>query len=135
MLVERVGGGPQAVSGVRKPGARRQGGGFGVAAHELAEDPPVIAPASEPAALEGLLALQECQMEAVSEREARRFGQAVLGELTKLQAGMLSAAGVARADLQRLAGLCDSVPYTEDETLRALLQSVVLRARIELARR
>jgi hypothetical protein len=133
MVVEGVRG-PQASAAVRQVARRRSGAGFEVGAPAPAEEPQAVSPALELGPLEGLLALQEREAGAASEREVRRFGQAVLGELTKVQAGMLSPAGVARADLQRLAGLCAHVPYTEDATLRTLLQAVVLRARIELAR-
>jgi hypothetical protein len=134
MIIQGITGGPAALSAIRKATPRRSGAAF-AAPPEGAEDPPAIAPATDLAPLDALLALQETQAGLVGEREARRYGQAVLAELARLQLALLAPAGLTTPDLHRLAALCDQVPYAEDPTLAALIQSVVLRARIEIARR
>ena len=129
------------VSGVAGPTAtartaRRAGpGGFAV--------PPGEASATGGAArmeeasavtLGGMLALQEEESPVVRDRRARRHAQAILEELARLQRGLLGGATDA-GSLARLAALAELVPDAADPTLGALVQSVAIRARIELARR
>jgi hypothetical protein len=84
-------------------------------------------------ALPGMLALQEAEAEASRDREARRHGQAVLEELAGLQRALL--AGPADpALLNRLTALTKAPPEAADPLLRAALQAVALRAKVELAR-
>ncbi len=87
--------------------------------------------------LDALLALQEAavaQDPATRDREARRHGRNLLEELAALQKSLLSgqAEGVA---LGRLVALLRAMPAAADPGLDAVLHSVGLRVRLELARR
>ncbi len=85
------------------------------------------------ASLDAMLALQEVQGDTVIDRQARRHGHSMLRLLTKLQVAQLD--GTVDIDsLQGLADLADSMPQAADPTLAAVLRSVALRARVELAR-
>ena len=81
-----------------------------------------------------MLALQEVGGETVEDREARRHGHDMLAALAELQRALLGGGddGVA---LQRLADLAASVPHATDPRLAAMVSAIVLRVRVELARR
>jgi len=101
-----------------------------------APDAKDAAPPTEttPADLAGMLALQELEDEPPRDRAARRHGQMVLGALSALQRTLL-AAGSDPGVLDHLVGLLDSAPEPDDPQLRSLIQSVLLRAHVELAKR
>ena len=69
--------------------------------------------ASAPAALDGMLALQEGEADAARDRGARRHSQSLLRELAALQRALLSGVGDP-ACLQRLAALGRAVPDAAD---------------------
>ncbi|MGA3403095.1 MAG: flagellar assembly protein FliX [Acetobacteraceae bacterium] len=91
--------------------------------------------ASAPVALDSLLALQQVDEPTERDRAARRHGQALLGALGRLQRLLLLEDGDQRAALQQLHALVDTMPAAADPGLAAAIDLVVLRARIELARR
>jgi hypothetical protein len=139
--IDRVqGGGPMT----RRAGARGVGqagaafasaleAGAGRGAEAADTDP--LAGVAEPLALGSMLALQEMGAGSVRDREARRRGQGLLAALAALQRGLL-AGGDDQDVLQRLADLASADPdYAEDKRLGAVLSAIVLRARVELARR
>jgi hypothetical protein len=95
--------------------------------------PVAAASATAMAALDGLLAVQEAAAEPWREREARRRGHALLAELTALQRDLL-ADQVSGSRLARLRALAADVQLPANPALRAALEAVVLRARIELVR-
>ncbi len=106
--------------------------GFAVASHE-----PSVggAAATAPAApLAGLLQLQEFEDAVTRDRQARRHGHALLRELGELQRLLL---GDDKLDdvLGRLATLTEASPEAADPALASTLAAIVLRARVELARR
>ena len=68
----------------------------------------------------------------VSDREARRHGQAVLDALAGLQLAQLS--GDPHASLAGLAKLAAEAPAASDPGLQAVLQAIAARAAVELAR-
>ena len=127
------------IDGVRGPGGRlairRNATGVGWIAPAAPEEPRPVAPGAAVAGLDTLLALQERQVDAGSDRRARRHGQTILTALGALQRGLLHPDGPDPAELTRLADLCDALPFAEEPGLRGVLQSIALRARIELARR
>jgi len=138
--IDRVqGGGPMT----RRAGARgvgQAGAAFasaleaGAGGAEAADTDP-LAGVAEPLALGSMLALQEMGAGSVRDREARRRGQGLLAALAALQRGLL-AGGDYQDVLQRLADLASADPdYAEDKRLGAVLSAIVLRARVELARR
>ena len=88
-------------------------------------------PAMSPASM---LSLQEVGGETVEDREARRHGNDMLAALGELQRDLLDGGGDAGA-LQRLADLSGSVPRATDPRLAALISAIVVRVRVELARR
>lgn len=120
--------------------ARAGAGGFSVGdvARAGAADAGASASAASGAAaaagLAGLLALQEGETDAARDRAARAHGDALLKELSALQAGLLAGADDPAA-LRRLASLADAAPQAADPGLRGLLRAASLRARVELARR
>ena len=106
----------------------------GTAASEVSGQPAAdqIA-AATPASLAGLLALQEFTA-GDQQRQALRHGQALLRELSRLQQAILGGDGDDAA-LAELALLAATPIETADPRLRALIGSVLLRVRIELAKR
>ena len=83
-----------------------------------------------PAAMAGLLAVQEGAAGDRRASAARRAGRALLGGLSALQAALLVGQGEAAA-LAGLRDLLGAMPPAEDPVLAA----IALRCRIELARR
>jgi hypothetical protein len=97
--------------------------------------PADAAPASvAPAALAGLLALQETLPDAARDRAARRHGRDMLAALAGLQRALLGG-GDAAAALERLAGLVGNMAPAADPALATVLAALTLRCRVELARR
>ena len=127
--IGRVGrlGGPIATNKARPSGALFSvEGGAGKAAGPAA--------ATAPAALDGLLALQEREGDWLRDRPARRHAEALLDELAALQRAVLAGEDDP-ATLARLASLSRAAPAAADPRLRAVLRAASLRAAVELARR
>jgi hypothetical protein len=91
-------------------------------------------PSAEPVALGSMLTLQELGGESVADRQARRHGQDMLAELAALQRALL-AGGADVAALHHLAELAAAVPRSADRRLAAMVSAIVVRVRVELARR
>lgn len=89
---------------------------------------------SAPVALDALLALQQVDEATELDRTARRHGNALLVALGRLQRALLGDADQATA-LGQIRALADTMPMAADPGLAAAVDLVVLRARIELARR
>ena len=87
-----------------------------------------------PVALDSLLALQQVDEPTERDRAARRHGQALLGALGRLQRLLLEDVDQA-ATLEQIRALAEATPVAADPALAAAVDMVVLRARIELARR
>ena len=68
------------------------------------------------------------------DREAHRHGTEILDLLAELQRSLLGAGVDARA-MSRLVSLVNEAPDAANPSLAAALRSVLLRARIEIARR
>jgi hypothetical protein len=81
-----------------------------------------------------MLTLQELGGETIQDREARQHGQDMLAALADLQRALLSPGGDA-AVLARLAELAASVPRATDRRLAAMVSAIMVRVRVELARR
>lgn len=127
--IERLAGAPAPA----RIGQASSGAGFAVEAGST--PPPATAPAlSGPAALSGLLALQEAEPAPVRDRDARRRGRAILAALTEMQRALLGA-GDSDGTTARLMALLADMPVAEDPALNAILAAIRLRARVELARR
>jgi hypothetical protein len=84
--------------------------------------------------LADLVTLQELGDERTEDRAARRRGYDILAALAALQRAILGAADDA-ASLLRLAELAADVPMGADPGLRAAVNALVLRARVEVVRR
>ena len=131
-----AGGGPAAPIGGAGPRQGRAGAGFSVPAASrgattarAAEAPAVM--------LSGLLALQDEDAGDVQDREARRHGLDLLAELAALQRALLADGadpGTSTEQLRRLARLAASLPAATDPRLAEVLNAIVLRALVELAR-
>lgn len=92
------------------------------------------AAASAPVAFDSLLALQQVDEPTERDRSARRHGQALLAALGDLQRLLLDDGDPAAA-LEQIRALAEAAPAAADPGLAAAVEMVVLRARIELARR
>jgi len=119
--------------GPARPGrvAGRGSGGFSVAQGPLAAETGGTAAAG--AVAFGLLAIQEGGDRASRDQAARRRAESILQELQGLQRDLLHD-GVDMNRLERLAAL-DAGVEAEDPLLRGAVEAIVLRARVELARR
>jgi hypothetical protein len=84
--------------------------------------------------LDSLLTLQQVDEPTERDRAARRRGQALLGALGRLQL-LLLVEGDPVPTLAQLRSLAEGAPAAADPALAAAIDQVVLRARIELARR
>jgi hypothetical protein len=121
------------VSALSSRAAARSANRFALPAQSEAAQSCGTAPA-EAASLGSVLLLQELGAETVADREARRHGQDMLALLAALQHGLLSGVdNVAAA--QQLADLAGSVPLAVDRRLAAMISAIVVRVRVELARR
>lgn len=86
-----------------------------------------------PVSLGLMLAAEALERKSARDRAARRHGQVVLAGLTTLQRALLDG-GDHTASLDRLAALVADMPQATEAQLAALLGTIVLRARVELAR-
>lgn len=119
----------------RPAGGPRRAGAAGFAIPSGAAKPataPIAASAAAP--LEGMLALQEAEGDAVRDRAARKHGQALLAALARLQSALLGG-GDDPAALHEVAALAAHMPPAPTPALAAALAGVSLRAQVELARR
>ncbi len=90
--------------------------------------------ATAPATLAGLLALQEHSASRARDRAARRRGEDLLALLAALHHALL--AGTSASELlHQLAALTKGAPLAADPHLAGVVAALVLRARIEIARR
>lgn len=121
---------PRVGSRTTAPGAP----GFSVPAEAATAGQPAAAASVHGTSIASMLTLQELGGETVQDREARRHGHDILSVLAELQRALL-AGGNDAAALQRLAELASSVPLATDGRLAALVSAIVVRARVELARR
>jgi hypothetical protein len=132
--VGRAGGGAPVggtAGGVR--GSGRAGAGFSLPAAGGGGAAGVAATAAAAPLGLGLLALQEGGEAARRDAAAHQRAESLLEELAGLQRDMLDG-GADPARLQRLARLAPG-DAGADPTLRSIVQGVVLRAHVELARR
>jgi hypothetical protein len=123
-------------SNVARSGARRSSaftGGFAVSL-ETTTPSHAATEAMPPAALASMLTLQELGGETAEDRDARQYGQDMLTVLASLQLALLTG-GDAGAALQQLAELAAAVPRANDRRLAAMVSAIIVRARVELARR
>lgn len=84
--------------------------------------------------LESMLALQSINEAIDRDRAARERGTAMIAALTDLQRAMLTEEDPALA-LRSLSALAVDGPLADDPELAAVLRAVVLRSRVEVARR
>ena len=96
------------------------------------------AAAASVAGLDGLLQLQEFEDATTRDRQAKRQGHALLqalGDLQRLLLGGPSEGAALDGALHRLATLVETCPEASDPALAGLVGGILLRARVELARR
>ncbi len=84
--------------------------------------------------LESMLALQAVDEAVERDRAARKRGTAMISVLTRLQRAMLADEDPALA-LRALDELATDAPIADDPGLGAIVRAVVLRSRVEIARR
>jgi hypothetical protein len=113
---------PAAASGFAMPA--------GTAATAGAERSAEVAPAE----LGLLLGLQEWGGAEERDRKALRHGQDMLALLAEMQRQLLAEADPT-AVLARLAALAGSMPPMADPRLMAVMRAIVIRAKVEIARR
>ena len=131
--VDRVGAQPPARLGGRTAGSAG-GAGFPLPAEAAPDAVRSAGAAPSPVALESLLALQQVDAVPARDRSAHRRGQALLAALGRLQRVLLGD-GDTESALRDIRDLADDVPAAADPALAEAVDQVVLRARIELARR
>ncbi|RYI87616.1 MAG: hypothetical protein EON47_22215, partial [Acetobacteraceae bacterium] len=119
---------------LRGGGTGRRGSGFQVQAEAGAATTEASATAEVAAPGLGLLSLQESGSDAERDAAARRRAGDILEALNGLQIDLLAGGTGDPARLARLAAL-ESGEDGADPGLRAVVQAVVLRAKIELERR
>jgi hypothetical protein len=123
-------------SGAVHPGARartRASSGFTVP-DEPAASTPAATEATPATALASMLTLQELGSETADDVEARRHGHDLLTALAELQRALLLGHDDAAA-LERVADLATSVRPANDRRLAEIVSAIIVRARVELARR
>ncbi len=122
--------------GLALAAARPQAAALGSAARfHVAEQASALrgpAAAAAPAALLGLLAVQEAEGAAVRDRDARKRGKLMLDELTRLQRALL-AGRLDPENLRALAALAGDSTVAADPAIAAAVRAVTVRARVELA--
>lgn len=84
--------------------------------------------------LDSMLALQAVDEDIERDRAAHRRGSAILAALSKLQRSLLGSEDQAAA-LHAMTELTADIPLANDPALAAILKAVVLRSRLEIARR
>ncbi len=84
--------------------------------------------------LESMLALQAVDEPAERDRAAHKHGTAMIAALTRLQRAMLAEEDPALL-LNALHELAGDAPLASDPELGAIVRAVVLRSRVEIARR
>ncbi len=127
--IGRVTGGVAALAG--RGGSRA--GGFSVRLGAGGAEGAAAAGGVAPVGL-GMLALQESGTAMERNAAARRRAEALLEELQGLQADLLLGGATEARRLARLAAL-ETGEDGADPALRETVQAIVLRARVELARR
>ena len=117
------------------PGMQQGAGAFRVAAESDAGTAEAASQVADttPVSLGVMLAAEALDRDAVHDRAARRHGLVVLGGLTELQRALLHGGDTA-VSLERLAALLADMPQAVEPRLAALLETIVLRVRVELAR-
>lgn len=123
--------GPRPVNTRTEP--KRPGQGFSVGPH-CQPATTSSAQAMDSAELPALLCIQEHDGDDPKDRGAKRRGRDLLRALAELQRTLLSAAGEAAA-LDRLGELASTPADASDPRLAHILAAIVLRARVEMARR
>ncbi|HEY2616043.1 MAG TPA: flagellar assembly protein FliX [Acetobacteraceae bacterium] len=114
--------------------ARPGSGGFAVPAESSATGHAGATTQTEAVALSSMLTLQEFGGDAAADREACRHGEDMLSTLAELQRALLGGADTVET-MQRLAALAAAVPRAADPRLAAMVSAIILRVRVELARR
>jgi hypothetical protein len=132
MAIEGVG--PPTTPRLGSRVAGRAAGGFSLPSASNAATQANETLAAEPASLASALTLQELGAESVEDRKARRHGQDMLAILAALQHELLSGMDNV-VTLQQLTDLAAAVPRATDPRLAAMISAIVVRVRIELARR
>ncbi len=131
-----------AIEGVGRPTTTRIGSraastaasGFALPSEAEAATHTSEAAAPQPASLASMLTLQELGGEALEDREARRHGQDMLALLAALQRALLAGGDPGEA-LEQLAAMAGAVPRAVDRRLAAMVSAILVRVRVELARR
>ena len=131
--IDPIGAQPPRPPGPRAAGASR-GAAFPAPADAAPQAAHTAAASAAPVALESLLVLQQVNPASERDRAAHRRGQALLAALGRLQRLLLGEGDPATV-LDEIRTLTDDVPAAADPALGAAIDQVVLRARIELARR
>ena len=126
--------GIEGIGSVRPTTARSASGARGASAFAVRESESRVGWIAAPAALGGLLGLQETIDDRDGDAPARQQADTLLTELAALQRTLLGG-GDPSAVLERREGMLGAIPPGSSPALLALLGAVRTRARVELARR
>jgi hypothetical protein len=113
---------------------RSRTGAFAVPAEASAAGHAEATTQTEAVALTSMLTLQEFGNGAAADREATRRGEDLLSALAELQRALLDGVDTVET-MQRLATMAAAVPRAADPRLAAMVSAIILRVRVELARR
>jgi hypothetical protein len=106
--------------------------GFAVSGAPADANRAKAAEAAAHVSLDGMLALQEAVDAEERDRRAGRHGRLMLAELAALQRDLLCGD---TASLRRLTDLAASAPLASNPALVVVMNAIILRARVEIARR
>jgi hypothetical protein len=118
------------------PGMQQAGAGFRVEAESGSGAAEAASPLADatPVSLGMMMAAEALDRDATRDRAARRHGLVMLGGLTTLQRALLEG-GDMTVSLERLAALLEDMPSAVEPRLAALLDTIALRVKVELALR
>ena len=125
---------PIQVSGLAGTTPREMDGGARFVVDAGTTPPSVPLSGAAAIGMESMLLLQAVDDVAERDRGARRRGAAMIAALTDLQKALIAEGDPALA-LRSLSELAAEAPEAADPRLAAVLRAVVLRARVEVARR
>jgi hypothetical protein len=124
----------RAAGAAAAPGMQPAGGAFHVTAEGGSGAAEASGPLAEamPVSLGMMMAAEELDRDAMRDRAARRHGLVMLGGLTALQRALLEGGDTA-VSLDRLGALLADMPQAAEPRLAALLGTIALRVKVELA--
>jgi len=121
------------INRTRKGTQSGSGGGFSVSDETASRGQASMASAGQAARIDSILALQTVEDPLFSRKKAVRHGQSMLDTLEEMKADLLLGR-ISEGRLNRLMALVTRARPDADPNLKALIDDIELRARVELAK-